>query len=144
MIDARKEENEGTVWYNLYGAHLLTTFGEPRYKVGDSVRIAKYKSVFAKGNLPNFTEEVFKIKQIIFTQPIVYKLEDYQNEEIDGYFYGEELSHFPNPEDIEYKIENVLRYKTVKGKLKYLGLVRWKGHSDKFNSWEPVSRIKDI
>ena len=141
-VDARKEENEGTVWYNLYGVHLLTTFGEPKFKVGNSVRIAKYKTVFTKGYLPNFTEEVFKIKQIIFTQPVVYKLEDYQNEPIEGYFYEEELSFVPNPDDIEYKIEKVLRYKTVKGR-KY-GLVKWKGYSDQFSSWEPVSKIKAI
>ena len=141
-VDARKEENEGTVWYNLYGVHLITTFGEPKYKVGDSVRISKYKSVFAKGYLPSFTEEIFKIKQIIFTQPIVYKLEDYQNEDIDGYFYEEELSHVLNPDDIEHKIEKVLRYKTIRGK-KY-GLVKWKGYSDKFNEWIPVSNIKKI
>jgi hypothetical protein len=60
--------------------------------VGDSVRISKFKSIFSKGYLPNFTEELFKIKQIIFNKPIVYKLEDYQNETIDRYFYEEELS----------------------------------------------------
>ena len=141
-VDARKEENEGTVWYNLYGAHLSSTFGEPKYKVGNSVRIAKYKSIFAKGYLPNFTEEIFKIKQIIFTQPIVYKLEDYQDEDIDGYFYEEELSYVPNPEEMDYKIEKVLRHKTVNGK-KY-GLVKWKGYADKFNEWLPVSQIKTL
>jgi len=141
-VEARKEENEGDAWYNLYGVHLVTTFGEPKYKVGDSVRIAKYKSVFAKGYLPNYTEEVFKVKQTIFTQPIVYKLEDYQNEDIEGYFYEEELSYVPNPDDIEYKIEKVLRYKTDKGK-KY-GLVKWKGYGQKFNEWIPVSQIKAL
>ena len=141
-VDARKGENEGAVWYNLYGVHLATTFGEPRYKVGNSVRIAKYKSIFAKGYLPNFTEEIFKIKQIIFTQPIVYKLEDYQDEDIDGYFYEEELSYVPNPEEMDYKIEKVLRHKTVNGK-KY-GLVKWKGYADKFNEWLPVSQIKTL
>ncbi|WP_375669948.1 DDE-type integrase/transposase/recombinase, partial [Bartonella sp. CL29QHWL] len=141
-VDARKIENEGTVWYNLYGLHLRETFGDPKYKVGDSVRISKYKSIFDKGYLPNFTEEVFQIKQIIFTHPIVYKLEDYQKEEIQGYFYEEELSYVPNPDQLEYKIEKILRYKTSKGK-KY-GLVKWKGYSDKFNEWLPVSQIKSL
>jgi hypothetical protein len=36
---------------------------------------------------------------------------DYQNEQIDGYFYEEELSYVPNPDKIEYKIEKVLKYK---------------------------------
>jgi hypothetical protein len=90
--------------------------------VGDSVRISKYKSIFDKGYLPNFTDEVFKIKQVIFTKPIVYKLEDYQSQAVDGYFYEKELSYVPNHDQLEYKIEKVLRYKTVNGKK--LGLVK--------------------
>ena len=86
-LDARNPENSETVWYNLYGAYLLTDFGEPKFNIGNSVRITKYKTIFTKGYLPNFTEELFKIKQIIYTKPIVYKLEDLQGEEIDGYFY---------------------------------------------------------
>jgi hypothetical protein len=91
-IDARKKENEEVDWYNLYGANLEKTFGKQKFKVGESIRISKFKSIFTKGYLPNFTEEVFEIKQVIFTKPIVYKLEDYQNELIDGYFYEEELT----------------------------------------------------
>ena len=141
-VDAIKEENEDVVWYNLYGTFLANDFGSPKFKVGDSVRISKYKTVFTKGYLPNYTEEVFKIKQVVYTKPFVYKLQDYQEEEITGYFYEQELSYVPNPEDIEYKIEKVLRYKTIKGK-KY-GLVKWKGYSEKFNEWLPVENLSKI
>jgi hypothetical protein len=126
-IDARKKENEEVVWYNLYGANLEKTFGKHKFKVGESVRISKFKSIFTKGCLPNFTE-VFKIKQVIFTKPIVYKLEDYQNELIDGYFYEEELNYVPNSDQLEYKIEKVMKYKTVNGKK--FGLVKWKGYAE--------------
>lgn len=141
-VDAIKEENEDVVWYNLYGAFLANDFGSPKFKVGDSVRISKYKTVFTKGYLPNYTEEVFKIKQVVYTKPFVYKLQDYHEEEITGYFYEQELSYVPNPEDIEYKIDKVLRYKTIKGK-KY-GLVKWKGYSEKFNEWLPVENIQTV
>ena len=33
----------------------------PKYKVGDNVRISKYKNIFAKGYTPNLYEEVFEI-----------------------------------------------------------------------------------
>jgi hypothetical protein len=46
-------------WYNLYGANFEETFGKQKFKVGESVRISKFKSIFSKGYLPNFTEEVF-------------------------------------------------------------------------------------
>ena len=33
-----------------------------KFKVGDHVRISKYKNIFAKGYTPNLPEEVFVIK----------------------------------------------------------------------------------
>ena len=37
----------------------------PKFKVGDHVRISKFKNVFAKGYTPNWSEEIFvkKIKK---------------------------------------------------------------------------------
>ena len=34
-----------------------------KFKVGDHVRISKYKTIFAKGYTPNWSEEVFVIKE---------------------------------------------------------------------------------
>ena len=36
---------------------------DPKYKIGDIVRISKYKNIFARGYTPNWTEEVFVIKK---------------------------------------------------------------------------------
>ena len=36
---------------------------DPKFKVGDHVRVSKYKNVFAKGYAPNWSEEVFVIKK---------------------------------------------------------------------------------
>ena len=37
---------------------------DPKLKVGDHVRISKYKNIFAKGSTPNWSEETFVIKKI--------------------------------------------------------------------------------
>ena len=37
---------------------------DPKFKVGDHVRISKYKNIFAKGYTPNWSEEVFVIKKV--------------------------------------------------------------------------------
>ena len=42
---------------------------DPKSKVGDNVRISKYKNVFAKGYTPNWSEEVFLIKNVKNTVP---------------------------------------------------------------------------
>ena len=42
---------------------------DPKFKVGDHVRISKYKNIFAKGYAPNWSEEVFVINKIKNTVP---------------------------------------------------------------------------
>ena len=36
---------------------------DPKFKVGDRVRISKYKNIFTKGYMPNWSEEVFVVKK---------------------------------------------------------------------------------
>ena len=38
---------------------------DPKFKVGDHVRISKYKNIFAKGYAPNWSEEIKLLKLII-------------------------------------------------------------------------------
>ena len=42
---------------------------DPKFKVGDQVRISKYKNIFVKGYMPNWSEEIFAIKKIKNTGP---------------------------------------------------------------------------
>jgi hypothetical protein len=74
--EAREEDNSAIVWFNLYGFHLEKEFKPQKCSIGQSVRISKYKKTFGKGYLPTFTEEIFKIKNIIFSHPIVHSLQD--------------------------------------------------------------------
>ena len=97
-VEASKPQNSEIVWWNIYGAYITADYGAPAFKIGQTVRISKYKSVFDKGYLPNFTEEYFKIKRVIVGNPIIYKLEDLQGEDINGIFYESELSSY-NPTD---------------------------------------------
>ena len=36
---------------------------DPKFKVGDHVRISKFKNVFAKGYTPNWSQEIFVVKK---------------------------------------------------------------------------------
>ena len=42
---------------------------DPKFKITDIVRISKYKNIFAKGYVPNWSEEVFVIKKVKSTVP---------------------------------------------------------------------------
>ena len=63
----------------------------PKFKVGDHVRISKYKNIFAKGYAPNWSEEIFVIKKVKNTVPCTYVINDLNSEEIIGNFYEKEL-----------------------------------------------------
>ena len=60
---------------------------DPKFEVGDNVRISKYKSIFAKGYTPNWSEKVFVIRKIKNTVPSTFIINDYNGEKIIGTFY---------------------------------------------------------
>ena len=57
---------------------------DPKFKVGDHVRISKYKNIFAKGYAPNWLEEVFVVSKIKNTVPWNYVVSDLNGELITG------------------------------------------------------------
>ena len=59
----------------------------PKFKVGNHVRISKCKDIFAKGYVLNDYKEVFAIKKVKNTVPWAYIIEDFKCEEIAGTFY---------------------------------------------------------
>ena len=46
----------------------------PKFKVGDHVRISRYRNISAKGRMPNWSEEVFVIKKVKSQSLMVKKL----------------------------------------------------------------------
>ena len=64
---------------------------DPKFKVGDNVRISKYENIFDKGYTPNWSEEVFVINEIKNIVSWTYIISDLNGEEITGSFYGKEL-----------------------------------------------------
>ena len=79
---------------------------DPKLKVGDHVRMSKYKNIFAKGYMPNWSEEVFVIKKVKNTVPWTYVINDLNGEEISGIFYEKELQK-TNQE--QFRIEKMIR-----------------------------------
>ena len=99
---------------------------DPKFKVGDHVRICKYKSIFAKGYTPNWSEEVFVIKKVKNAVPWTYVINDLNSDEIIGTFFEKELQKTNQP---EFRIEKVIK---KKGDKLY---VNWKSFNSSFNSW---------
>ena len=135
--EASIKKNEGIVHFNLYG-DMEPLSAKPKFKVGTKVRISKYKRmVFDKSYTPNWTEEVFTVDKIQYSNPITYKLKDLRGEDIQGSFYEAEL--LKAKQDV-FRIDKVIRrdYK------KKQALVKWMGYSDEFNSWVPMKDLQHI
>jgi len=105
-----------------------------KFNVGDDVRISTYKSVFAKGYLPSWSTEIFKIIKINDTLPTTYQLQDYTGKPIAGCFYSEEIQKTNHPND--YLIEKIIRKKGD------LILVKWLGFDNTHNSWINTGDIR--
>ena len=62
-----------------------------KFKIGDRVRISRYKNIFATRYAPNWSSEIFIVDKINDTVPYTYNLKDLNDEEIIGSFYDKEL-----------------------------------------------------
>ena len=84
---------------------------DSKFKIGDRVRISKYKNIFAKGYIQNWSEGVFVISKIKNTVPWTYAINDLNAEEIIGSFREKELK---KTNQNEFRIENVIKGKSDK------------------------------
>ena len=98
---------------------------DAKFKVGDHVRISKYENISAKGYTPNWSEEIFVIKEIKNTVPWAYVINDLNGEKITRTFYEKELLKIDQQ---EFRIEKVI---WKKGDKLY---VKWKGYDNSFDS----------
>ena len=94
---------------------------DPKFKVNDHVRISKYKNIFAKGYVPNWSEEVFIVNEIKNTVLWTYTISDLNGEKVIRTFYEKELQ---KTNQKEFTIEKVLKRK---GDKLY---VKWKGYDN--------------
>jgi hypothetical protein len=124
---AVNSKNEKEVKENIVKSRNYLHQKSNKYKVGDKVRISKYKSVFHKGYTPNWSTELFTIKKVNNTHPFTYHIEDLRKNPILGTFYEQELHKTRCPNI--YLIEKVIKRK---GKKMY---VKWLGLDDSENSW---------
>ena len=98
----------------------------PKFRVGDRVRISKYKNIFAKGYTQNWSEEVFVVSKLKDTVPWTYVISDLNGETITERFYEKELGKTSQ--------EKFRREKVIKKEGHKL-CAKWKGYNKSFNSW---------
>ena len=98
----------------------------PKFKVGDNARTSKYKNNFAKGYVPNCSEEVFVIKKVKNIVLWTYVISELNGEKIVGTFYKKELQ---KTNQKKFRVEKVIKRR---GDKLY---AKWKGYESSFISW---------
>lgn len=124
-VNIHNEQNLLNTVFNQ--KYHITAKLKPKFKIGDSVRLSKYKHIFEKGYTPNWTTEIFKIKKVQHTHPITYRLIDLDQRDIEGAVYTEELQLVQHSN--LYLVEKILR---KSGNKVY---VKWLGFNNNYNSW---------
>jgi hypothetical protein len=138
---ASNPKNEGFVFMNLRKKpKKFLKDKKPKFKVGDQVRVSRLKEKFEKGYQPNFSYEVFTISEVLKTNPITYKLVDYDNDPIEGSFYQNELQKTQVPD--YYEVEEIIKTRKIGNKNECL--VKFVGWPKKFNMYIPEDQITDI
>ena len=123
-IEGSKKVN-GKKIKNIYNFEKTKKLG--KFKIGDRVRLSLEKNIFEKGYDTNWTQEIFEIYDIKYSNVPYYYLKDLNNEKLQGTFYEQELQK--TKQDDLYTIEKIL--KTNKDKI----YVKWRGYDNSFNSW---------
>ena len=123
-IEGSKKINEKKI-KNIYNFEKTKKPG--KFKIGDRVRLSLEKNIFEKSYETNWTQEIFVIYDIKYSNVPYYYLKDLNNEKLQGTFYQEELQK--TKQDDLYTIEKIL--KTNKDKI----FVKWRGYDNSFNSW---------
>lgn len=125
--------NQSILWNDQYFPDDYST-QRPifKFRVGDTVRVSKFKSTFSKGYHQRWSNEMFTVVKRHHTDPPVYTLADQNNEVITGTWYESEMQKV-TPENDIHRIERILDTRRINGKTQYL--VRWHGYSSDFDSY---------
>ena len=115
---------------------------QPSLNIGYLVRLSLFGDRFQRGYTQSWSEEVFEIYAVVKSHPVRYKVRDLLGEEIEGSLYRDDLkiANATDVKSVNWKIEKIVSSKRVKGVRK--SLIKWRGYSNKFNSYINTSDLK--
>ena len=132
--DARNPVSYQRVHNVLYAKVNARKATSPKFHVGDKVRITRKKGTFQEGFTPNWTEEMFTIRSVKATKPPTYTIKDTIGEPVQGTFHEHEL---------QLSVQEIFRIERVLETKKNQVFFKWKGYSNVFNSWVPLTDLEE-
>jgi len=144
------KNNETDIWWRTYWSKKekvppkTKKVRKPfKFKVGDKVRLTHLRNPFSREYDEKWTGEIFIISQKILRGGLpVYRVKDYDGDEIRGTFYQSELQKIDVRDDDMWKVERILKTRG-KGRNKQY-FVKWLHWPKKFNSWVNASDVQHL
>lgn len=125
--------NEKQVLMQINKNRLPVKTKPAKFKIGDRVRISKFKKVFAKSYLPSWTNEIFTVHSIKPTVPRTYILRDDEGNVLVGGFYEQEIS--------KTKYGNIFLVEKILKRRGNKLFVKWLGYDGSHNSWIDKNQV---
>ena len=136
--EAYKPENKAKVFRHLYKKKMSDMGAEkPKFKVGDTVRLAVAKDLFEKAYIINWTDKIYTVNQVLTTRPVTYIVVDDKGKKHKGSFYEQDLQKTSLS---LFRVRKILGYKTENGK-RYAH-VSWMDYDSSYDSWIPVEDLE--
>ncbi|XP_041379508.1 uncharacterized protein LOC121392334 [Gigantopelta aegis] len=143
--DKATKNKETSIWWKMYWPKKTVKPVKKRFrfKVGDQVRLTHLRNVFTREYDERWTGEIFIVSQQITRDGLpVYRVKDYNGEEIHGTFYQSELQKMDIKENGLWKVEKILN---TRGRgVNKQHYVKWLHWPKKFNSWIRASDVQAI
>ena len=133
------------LWKKQYDSESKNTVKKVRYRynLGDRVRISYLKGTFDREYSEKWSTEIYTVIERKMNQNYpMYKLKDYANDIVEGYFYEHELQPAFIDDNTILKIEKVIKRRRKGNKNEVL--VKWKGWPKKYNSWINEKDLKKL
>ncbi len=107
------------------------------------MRITYLRNIFTREYDEKWTGEVFTVSSRFWrNQTPIYRIKDYNGDEISGSFYQSELQKIDMKSDDLWKIDSIIKTRGTGRKKQYF--VKWLNWPTKFNSWVNANDVKDL
>ena len=90
-IDASNNPDKVEYTFSFQNTKGKPGYAQPKLKVGDYVRNVDKRNIFSKGYTSNWNRELFKVNEVLKTQPPTHKIGDINGEIIGGKYYEQGL-----------------------------------------------------
>jgi hypothetical protein len=142
-VNKQNEESARLATYFARKPEKMPNHLRSRFKIGDHVRIMHLRNVFTQEYDEKWTDEICTVAQRFWRQgQAIYRIKDYNGEEIQGSFYQSELQKVSMSDSDLFKVEKMVKTSGKRPSKQYF--IKWLYWPEKFSSWVNARDLHDL